>query len=101
MEEIEMKDLKEIMNGKYGYTDWLGTKLALLEDSYLDNVPYGGEIIAGYVAHAVNASDKSDETVYLCIWPAKDGYNEPSDYIDWSKCDNAKKTSEVLDAVLA
>ena len=92
-----MKDLKEIMNGKYGYTDWLGTKLALLEDSYLDNVPYGGEIIAAYIAHAINADNENDKTVYLCIWPAKDGYNEPSDYIDWTVCDDVKETREALE----
>ena len=92
-----MKDLKEIMNGKYGYTDWLGTKLALLEDSYLENVPYGGEIIAVYIAHAINADNENDKTVYLCIWPAKDGYNEPSNYINWDLCDDVKRTSEELD----
>lgn len=95
-----MEKLNMILNGKYGYTENDGTKLALTEEAYLENVPYAGEIIAAYVAHAVNASDKSDETVYLCIWPAKDGYNEPSDYIDWSVCERVTETSDDYDEML-
>ena len=101
-----MEKLNMILNGKYGYTENDGTKLALTEEAYLENVPYAGEIIGAYVAHAINADDKADKTVYLCIWPdePEDGdaedYNEPSDYIDWSVCERVTETSDDYDEML-
>ena len=38
-----MEKLNMILNGKYGYTENDGTKLALTEEAYLENVPYAGE----------------------------------------------------------
>lgn len=98
-----MENLKEIMDGKFGYVDcadWLGTKLALTEDAFLDNINYGGEIIAAYMAHAVNSNNENDKTVYLCIWPAKDGYDEPSEYIDWTVCDTVERTNKCIGEVV-
>lgn len=101
-----MEKLNMILNGKYGYTENDGTKLALTEEAYLENVPYAGEIKTAYVAHAINADDKNDKTVYLCIWPdePEDGdaedYNEPSDYIDWSVCERVTETSDDYDEML-
>lgn len=101
-----MEKLNMILNGKYGYTENDGTKLALTEEAYLENVPYAGEIIGAYVAHAINADDKEDKAVYLCIWPdePEDGdaedYNEPSDYIDWSVCERVIETSDDMDELV-
>jgi len=101
-----MEKLNMILNGKYGYTENDGTKLALTEEAYLENVPYAGEIIGAYVAHAINADNENDKKVYLCIWPdePEDGdaedYNEPSDYIDWSVCERVTETSDDYDEML-
>jgi hypothetical protein len=98
-----MEKLNMILSGKYGYTEHDGTTLALIEDAYPENVLYAGEIIGAYVAHAINADDKADKTVYLCIWPdepAEDYNNEPSDYINWSVCDRVTETSDDYDEML-
>ena len=103
-----MKNWKHIVDlgcNIYGYTDWFGTKLAFLENAYLENVPYGGEIIAAYVVHAINADDENDKKVYLCIWPDNkpetDKYGncptEPSDYINWWVCNDVKDTADNWD----
>jgi hypothetical protein len=101
---MEMEKLNMILGGKYGYTEYDGTTLALIEDAYPENVPHADEIIGAYVAHAINADDKADKTVYLCIWPDEpgdaEGYNEPSDYIDWSVCERVIETSDDYDEML-
>lgn len=98
--------LDKILSGEYGYTIGHETKLALLEEAYLDAVTYEGEVFDAYVAHAINANDKNDKTVYLCIWPNEpeegnvEDYNEPSDYIDWRMCEKVGETDEDYDEMV-
>ena len=84
---------KRIIKSPYGSTDWGGTRLVLLEDAYGDNIFRGGKDSPCFAARAVNPDDKR---VYKCIWldtppegRPEHWYEDPDNYIDWDKCDDA------------
>ena len=84
----------------YGSTDWGGTRMVLLEDAHGDNIFFGGKDRPCFAARAVNTDDP-DKRVYKCIWldEPPEGmpeywYEDPDNYIDWDKCDNAIETGE-------
>lgn len=89
-----MNKLKRIIKeSPYGSTDWGGTRLVLLEDAYNDTIFWGGTARPCFAARAVNADDGR---VYKCIWidTPPEGmpeywYEDPDNYIDWDKCDDA------------
>ena len=90
-----------IKESPYGSTDWGGTRMALLEEAYGDNIFWGGESRPCFAARAVNADDRMDKRVYKCVWidTPPEGmpeywYEDPDNYIDWSKCDDVAKTDE-------
>ena len=98
---IEIENLSWLLEeAPYGSTDWVGTRMILLEDAHNDNIFLGCKEEPCFAARAVNADDR-DKGVYKCIWldTPPEGmpeyyYEDPDNYIDWDNCDDVIKIDE-------
>lgn len=82
-----IKTWDEARYGEHGFTDFLGSTMALLEGVHTERVVWHGKLVEASVARAIDADDCTDDGVYLCIF--KDG-----DHTD--ECDGLKMTTATL-----